>query len=172
MSEVKMEQSSIEEYIKSAIRDAKKDDDTYKLSMSLASTIECYSDRWNPARMEYVLKMLDILVGRLKKEMVYDETQWRQCGLDIADDSKFVDKVHCPKCQKKILTTIAKNQNGKFYRCSDCNLMFGLELDVPEKRQCYCCDEDATSIIIARNTGEQFDVCDECFDFTMLIGGE
>jgi len=171
MSEkVKMEQESIENYVMSAIRDAKEHQDTCDLSMALSQTIEYYSDRWNPARMEYVLKMLDILAGRLKKEMVYDESQWRQCGMDITNDSEFMDKVHCPECQKKILSPIIKNQNGRFYKCHECNTIFSLELDYNKALKCYICgEEDATSTLITRNNGEVFSVCSECFDFVQLI---
>lgn len=167
---IKMGQESIEEYVKSAMRDAKESSDTYELSMDLAQTIEYYSDRWNPARMEYVLKTLDILADRLKKDMCYDESQWRQCGMDITNDSKFMDKVYCPECQKKILTPIVKNQNGRFYRCSDCNVIFGLELDYNKVQKCYICEkEDSTSTLVTRDKGEVFAVCSECFDFSQLI---
>ena len=165
-----MEQDSIEEYVRSAMRDAKAHPDTFDLSMALSETIEYYSDRWNPARMEYVLKMLDILAGRLKKEMAYEDTQWRQCGMDITNDSEFMDKVHCPECQKKILIPIIKNQNGRFYKCGDCDTIFGLELDYNKVQKCYICKkEDSISTLITRDKGEVFAVCSECFDFAKML---
>lgn len=71
----RMTKSEINHYRRAA-RTSVRGKDAYEISMLLAADLEHYSDRWNPARIAYVMEVTRQIVERCKRQYDYDPAQW------------------------------------------------------------------------------------------------